>query len=96
MKAIIERALSELGKMRPVFHSEADFQFALAWTIREKNPNCSMRLEVPLRGSANSHLDILILSGKLTALELKYHKGALKASVVGEDFDLKGTALGFS
>jgi len=92
MRAIIERGLSALGKVRRVFHSEADFQHALAWTIREQNPDYPIRLEVPLRSSANSHLDILILSEKATALELKYHKGALKTSVDDEKFDLRGTA----
>ena len=92
MKAAIERALSVLSRTRPAFHSEADFQHALAWTIREQNPDYSLRLEVPLRGPANAHLDLLIMSERSTALELKYHKGALKTSVAGEEYDLTGTA----
>ena len=75
-----------------MFHSEADFQHAVAWKIREQNPNFSVRLEVPLRGVSNSHLDVLITSPEPTAIELKYHKGALKTSIGSEDFILTGTA----
>ena len=92
MKAAIERALSVLSRTRPAFHSEADLQHALAWTIREQNPDCSLRLEVPLRGSANAHLDLLIMFERSTALELKYHKGAFKFLVAGEEYNLTGTA----
>ena len=34
----IHEVMTELAKMRPIFHSEADFQFALAWQIREMMP----------------------------------------------------------
>ena len=92
MKEQIERALTALGHARPAFHSEADFQHALAWTIREQNPQCPLRLEVPLRRAVNSYVDILVGPDSTTALELKYHKGLLQTVVNDEEFDLTGTA----
>lgn len=41
----IDRVIYELSKRRPIFHSETDFQFSLAWIIKEQYPNCDIRLE---------------------------------------------------
>ena len=40
--------MEELAKERPIFHSEADFQHALAWKIREKMIEKGYRTEVRL------------------------------------------------
>jgi len=45
IKERILKALEELAKERPVFHSEADFQFALALKLKEKD--FEIRLEKP-------------------------------------------------
>ena len=47
MKLILDinEILNLLSKWRPIFHSEADFQFSLAWMIKEQYPNCDIRLE---------------------------------------------------
>lgn len=37
--------MHRLSLWRPIFHSEADFQFSLAWIIKEIYPNCEIRLE---------------------------------------------------
>ena len=37
--------ITNLAKIRPVFHSEADFQHALAWEIQRSHPNQHIRLE---------------------------------------------------
>ena len=42
----IKKILEELAVRRPVFHSEADFKFALAWAIQEATRNAKIRLEV--------------------------------------------------
>ena len=44
--ALIE-TLDALAMKRPIFHSEADFQHSLAWTIREAHPAIDVRLEWP-------------------------------------------------
>ncbi len=85
--------LAELGRRRPVFHSEADFQHALAWVAQEMEPDARIRLEVPLYGlQGRGALDITIRDGRgTTALELKYCKARLSADHEGEKFELPGT-----
>lgn len=41
----MEQIMEKLSKERPFFHSEADFQHALAWKIHEKHPDFKIRLE---------------------------------------------------
>jgi hypothetical protein len=79
--------LSALAAQRPVFHSERDFQHALAWQIQLTHPDARSRLEPrPRRGI---HLDMLVHFGEeRTAIELKYLVAALHATVGGELFDL--------
>jgi hypothetical protein len=79
--------LLALATQRPVFHSERDFQHALAWQIQQTYPESHIRLEPrPRRGI---HLDVLVrLGGRRTAIELKYLVAALHATVDGELFDL--------
>ena len=70
----IHLVMAELAERRPIFHSEADFQFALAWQIHEMTPDCEVRLEKPftIGGDKKSmHLDIW-LPNTGTAIELKY------------------------
>jgi hypothetical protein len=83
----LETALSALAPRRPVFHSERDFQHALAWQIQLAYPQAQIRLETrPRRGV---HLDVLVsLDGLRTAIEMKYLVAGLQASVSGELFDL--------
>jgi len=80
-------ALTALAVQRPVFHSERDFQHALAWQIQLASPQAHIRLETrPRRGV---HLDILVrLDGKRTAIEVKYLVARVLATVGGEVFDL--------
>jgi hypothetical protein len=79
--------LLALATQRPVFHSERDFQHALAWQIQQSYPQAHIRLEPrPRRGI---HLDVLVhAGGRRTAIELKYLGAALHATVDGELFDL--------
>ena len=55
-----------LSKSRPIFHSEADFQHALAWQIHERLPDCQVRLEYnPLPAQKKRmYLDIWVQSLK--------------------------------
>ena len=69
----IHEIIRQLSIWRPIFHSEADFQFSLAWMIKEQYPNCEIRLEFVPEFNPNLHLDILvILDGKWIPIELKY------------------------
>ena len=87
----ITRTLEALAKDRPMFHSEADFQHALAWKIHQQWPTCSIRFEckTPYLDD-RSHLDIWAFNDSATlVIELKYKTRALHADVDGETFDLK-------
>jgi hypothetical protein len=86
----IHQAMARLSKTRPLFHSEADFQHALAWQLQTQHLAISLRLEyrsphIPQRG----YIDIWLTDGiERVAIELKYKTRALQATVNGEKFDL--------
>lgn len=68
--------INELRKERPIFHSEADFQFSLAWKIQELHPDVEVRLEytTPFKIHGKlAHIDIVVFeNGKAIPIELKY------------------------
>ena len=69
----IDEIMNQLSKWRPIFHSEADFQFSLAWIIKEEYPNCDIILEFVPEFNPSLHLDILVIvDGKWIPIELKY------------------------
>ena len=86
----IKNTLLILSNLRPIFHSEADFQHALAWEIQKGLSNASIRLELPiLISSGFIHLDIWVQDTKdLFALELKYKKSQLNLDYNGEQYNL--------
>lgn len=79
--------MERLAQVRPVFHSEADFQHALAWQIQIEHPTGVVRLETrPTRGV---RLDVLVrLGDERIAIELKYLVARFEGSVADERFDL--------
>ena len=44
----VSEVLTALAKQRPILHSEADFQHAIAWKIHKRLPRASIRLERPV------------------------------------------------
>ncbi len=86
----IKDIMNRLALERPIFHSEADFQHALAWKIHELIPGTSIRLEVPSgRFDKRERVDILVMIGRAQyALELKYKKRRLECVSGGEKFVL--------
>jgi len=86
----IAKVLPELAIKRPIFHSEADFQHALAWEIHEKNPEYSIRLEQkPPHSDERIYVDLCLWqNNSLIAIELKYKTRNLKLEVKQESFDL--------
>lgn len=83
----MSQLLDELATHRPIFHSEADFQHALAWQIQTAHPTARLRLETrPERGI---HLDVHVtVNGHRDALELKYLADRIDTIVDGERFDV--------
>ena len=82
----ITRLMDGLAAERPVFHSEADFQHALAWRIREET-GTKVRLEFPPPLAERMHLD-LWLPALRVAIELKYLTSALDVNLGDERFVL--------
>ena len=86
----IRRVMDSLSERRPIFHSEADFQHALAWRIHEMAPGCQVRLEFnPFpKDDRRSYLDIWLPDLGI-ALELKYPTRGLETDCMGETFALQ-------
>ena len=86
--------MSRVAAVRPVFHSEADFQHELAMELRRSG--YGVRLEVPHSIAVNgaqvgAELDILVIEPKTqrrTAIELKYVTARKTVVHAGETFNL--------
>jgi hypothetical protein len=91
-EASLSKVLQRLSEERPVFHSEADLQHALAWSIQRAFPSARVRLEMRAPGIAERlHLDAWFqIDAERTALEIKYKSHRLQTTVNGESFDLLG------
>ncbi|UQZ90926.1 hypothetical protein C4J81_17585 [Deltaproteobacteria bacterium Smac51] len=86
----IKHSIQSLGNKRKIFHSEADFQFSLAWEIQRLHPSANIRLEYCPVCAPRRHIDILLeLNKRKYPIELKYK--TLKTTVTDCDelFNLK-------
>ena len=69
----IHKILRNLRKHRGIFHSEADFQHALAWQIHTDFPDCKIRLEYKPSQRVNMFVDIWAwIEDTQIAIEVKY------------------------
>ena len=90
----LKTCLVDLAKERPIFHSEADFQFALSQIIQKRHPNWKIRLEKKenIKEDSKNYVDITISTEKFKiAIELKYKtKNSSKQTISweGEKFKL--------
>jgi len=93
--------MKQLAATRPVFHSEADFQFAFGRALSQLQPEIHVRMEVPRRRrdtGRSEYLDLLALGPKgSTAIELKYPTAAWSGRLsvapgVEEQFQLRSHA----
>jgi len=86
----LDAVLARLSALRPVFHSEADFQQAFAWEVRTQDPTVQVRLET--RPAPGMRLDLLLTSAdgqQRSAVELKYLTRLWAGDFAGERFELK-------
>jgi hypothetical protein len=89
--ADVWRWVASLRRSRQVFHSEADFQHALAVAIAASDPAASVRLET--RPAHGMRLDLLVSRPDLRAwlaVELKYLTAAWSGEDGSERFELAG------
>lgn len=91
LESRLEDALIQLANARPVFHSEADFQHALAWMLHRENPGADIRLEYPFRSPKGcEYLDLFFREGEDSiAVELKYKTKRLDSSHLNEQYLLR-------
>ncbi len=85
----IEKCVKSLSKKRPIFHSEKDFQFALAWEIQKEYSKANIRLEYPVD---KMDIDIVVFCGEnnktMIPIELKWLRTDFKCCINGEKFQL--------
>jgi len=82
----------DLAKARPLYHSEADFQHALAWHLHSSGLASDVRLEVPFRreDARSQYLDLLVAVGSdRVAIELKYKTRKLSHTYADEAFEIQ-------
>ena len=85
--------LHSLSLKRAIFHSEADFQHALAWEIHQYKNHYKIRLEYNpnIKGIVNMHIDIFIEDENWKyGIELKYKTKKAFYNLEGEIFNIKG------
>ena len=86
----IEMAINNLKVSHKIFHSEADFQFSLAWELQKILPNAKIRLEYCPIFDNNMHIDIYVIDdGHSYPIELKYKTKGISKSINGEHYNLK-------
>lgn len=87
--ATVDEVLRALATRRPVFHSEADFQHAFAWTWQQMKPDARIRLEARPFPGERVALDVLVTADEQrVAIELKHLVRKLDVEVDGERFVL--------
>lgn len=82
--------LQELSTVRPIFHSEADFQIAFGWHLQTFDPTLRVRLET--RPAPGVRLDVQVSNQDQTAdsaIELKYLTRLWSGRHDDEQYDLK-------
>jgi len=86
----LQQCIDSLKNKRRVFHSEADFQFALAWEIKLAYPEAEVRLEYCPKLAPKMHLDLIVnRDGLRFPIELKYKTKGFEWSSANEAFHLK-------
>ena len=89
----LHAVMNALSAERPVFHSEADFQHALAWKLQQLLPGAQVRLEYKPFPAERFSLDIWLRNGEeLVCIELKYPTRRLLVEANGERFELRDQA----
>ena len=86
----IELAIKSIQNKQKIFHSEADFQFSLAWELQRILPNAKIRLEYCPPFAREMHIDIYVIDEDGSyPIELKYKSKTVETIVDNEYFKLK-------
>lgn len=94
---LVHFLMGELAALRPLFHSEADFQHSFAARLAARRSDLEIRLEIPYRAisSADPALHGIVDmhcrnrdGTAATTVEFKYRKRRWRGTADGESFDL--------
>lgn len=90
----IYRILEELSKTNPLFCSELEFQFYLAWKIKELySEQFKICIEYPLKNyeGKNRNIDLVLIDsvGAYIPIELKYKTNKFEMAFNGTNYKLK-------
>lgn len=86
----IQNAIETLKIKQKIFHSEADFQFSLAWELQKLLPYAKIRLEYCPPFAREMHIDIYVIDEDGTyPIELKYKSKTIETISDNEYFKLK-------
>ena len=79
--------MESLSNVRPIFHSEADFQHAFAWEMHRSIHEAEVRLELPvLVPNQIMHIDLMLRhADECVAFELKYKTRATETEIEIKD-----------
>ena len=84
----MDHIIKSLSKKRPVFHSEKDFQFSLAWEIKSQYPKSEIRFEFPCIG-VNDYMGMVVFcDNKWYPVEIKYRKAEFSTIINYEQYRL--------
>lgn len=91
-RLVLADVLGHLATRRPVFHSEADFQFAFAQAVTDLDNTIRIRLEVPRRADRRTYVDLTCTAETVSLIEFKYVTRAWTGTDghTDEPFDLRG------
>ncbi len=92
MSIDVHLLMKALAVERPIFHSEADFQFALSTRIYAEYPECEVRLEKPFQFDGGAIYSDIWLPESAIAIELKHFTREVSVCVEEEFFALKDHA----
>ena len=85
----LNAVMKALAGRRPVFHSEADFQHALAMELAKQYPEAHVRLEYRPLSDERIYLDLWVCTpSQKIAIELKYKTRSISVAWKEEVFDL--------
>ena len=90
MKELLTNIMTDFINCSDCFCSEADFQFNLAWRIKEEIPDANVILEYPIREkNKNKYIDIYVShNNKEHFIELKYKTKSEEIERYGNKFIL--------
>ncbi len=93
MNLDFKKIIASLSLWRPIFHSEDDLKFSLAWTIKKEYDDLEVRLEKRMKNEDNKrgeYIDMFLKDhkGERIGIEFKYFTAKLNCFYQDEEYSL--------